>query len=185
MYGLNIHLKSFKLNPKLASGNDKIRVSITTLPEKKKEAFVTEARQMNFVHYFFTINVTDQTQKIIFVFRKIEFFDDPIIASTILHAEDLPTTNPTNVEMKMIKIFEPIQNEGNNKQKRRGIIGEMEIQMSLTTAFPTFEESKNNNKQSKKVHKYSNNSNSNNNDYSKVNYENQNRYKPIFIDDYC
>ena len=87
MYGLNIHLKSFKLNPKLASGNDKIRVSITTLPEKNKEAFVTEARQMNFVHHFFTINVTDQTQKIIFVFRKIEFFDDPIIASTIVHVK--------------------------------------------------------------------------------------------------
>lgn len=184
MYGLNIHLKSFKLNRKLASGNDKIRVSITTLPEKKKEAFVTEARQMNFVHHFFTINVTDQTQKIIFVFRKIEFFDDPIIASTILHAEDLPTRNPTNVGMKTIKIFEPVQNEDNNKNKVRRIFGEMEIQMSLTTAFPTFDESKNNNKQNKKVNKYSNDIN-NNNGYSKVNYDNQNRYKPIFIDDYC
>lgn len=176
MYGLNIHLKSFKLNPSLASGSDKIRVSITTLPEKNKEAFIIEAKQMNFVHHFFTVNVTDRTERIIFVFRKVGFFDDPIIASTIIYAEDLPTKNPNNVEMKTMKIFEPVQNE--NKNKARRVCGEMQVQLSLTTAFPTFDK-KDNNKQVKKNFGYSKN-----NCYSKVNYENQNGYNSIFKDDY-
>ncbi|KAK8834768.1 hypothetical protein M9Y10_030511 [Tritrichomonas musculus] len=195
MYGLNIHLKSFKLNPKLASGNDKIRVSITTLPEKNKEAFVTEARQMNFVHHFFTVNITEETERIIFVFRKVGFFDDPIIASTIIHCNELPTRNRKNEEMKTIQIYEPIQNDNNNNNnnnnhknnKDRRIFGEMEIQFSLTTAFPTFKSKdklnnnkNNNNKQMKTFQGYQKN-----NSYSKMNYENQNGYNSIFNDDYC
>ena len=84
MIGLNIHLKSFKLNPSIINENEKVRVSITTLPDQNKEAFVIEAKQMFCVHHFFTVNVSDKTEKIVFVFRKKGIFDDPIIASDTL-----------------------------------------------------------------------------------------------------
>ncbi|KAK8852939.1 hypothetical protein M9Y10_017934 [Tritrichomonas musculus] len=124
MYGLNIHLKSFKLNPKIIGVNDKVRVSITTFPENNKEAFITEGKQMSFVHHFFTVNVTDQTDKIVIVFRRHGFFDDPIVGSTTISCKDFATKDYENVEMKTMNIYEPLQSQG----KKRRAIGEMEIQ---------------------------------------------------------
>ena len=42
-YGLDIHLESFYLNRNIIQANDKVRVSITTIPEENKEAFVVDA----------------------------------------------------------------------------------------------------------------------------------------------
>ncbi|KAK8865520.1 hypothetical protein M9Y10_011076 [Tritrichomonas musculus] len=132
MQGLNIHMKSFKLSTGIVNENDKVRVSITTFPEQFKEAFIIEAKQMNCAHHFFTVNITDKTQKIVFVFRKKEAKQDPIVASTTININQLPAKNKaTNLEMKTIKIYEPVQN-GN---KNRKVYGEMQVQFSLTTAF--------------------------------------------------
>lgn len=164
MYGLNIHLKSFKLNSNIVNGNDKVRVSITTFPENYKEAFITEAKQMSFVHHFFTVNITNKTQKIVIVFRKVGFLDNPIIASATISSKELPNEYCNNVEMKTMNIYEPLQ----TSSKKRRIFGEMQIQFSLTSAFPTFKvNNKDNNKQKsmKIMH-------SNTNKYSKINEEN-------------
>lgn len=174
MLGLNIHLKSFKLNPGIINGNDKVRVSITTLPEQNKEAFVIEAKQMFCVHHFFTVNITEKTEKIIFVFRKKGFFEDPIIASKTISSSELPKSNENkNTEMKTYEIYEPLQNEQNRRKsnENRRVFGEMKIQFSLTTAFPTFDK-----KQSKSNY-------SKVNGYSKINSK-KNGYNSIFADDY-
>ena len=184
MYGLNIHLKSFKLDPSIISGNDKIRVSITTLPEKNKEAFVIEAKQMKFVHHFFTINITEKTDRIIFVIRKIGFFEDPIIASTMIFSKDFPSGRSINTDTKTFLIYEPLQNNNNNNKnnilnKTRKVYGDMQVELSLTSAFPTFK-SKENNKNNNKVQSYSKS-----NTYSKVNHENQYRNNSIFSNYEC
>ena len=173
MYGLNIHLKSFKLNSNIVNGSDKIRVSITTFPENNKEAFITEAKQMSFVHHFFTVNITDKTEKMVIVFRKIGFLDNPIIASATIRSTELPTNDYENVEMKTMNLYEPLQ----TATKKRRIFGEMQIQFSLTSAFPTFKASnKNNNHQKTTKSVYSKN-----NKYSKINEEN-NQYSNSMIE---
>lgn len=192
MYGLNIHLDSFELNPNIIKANDKIRVSITSLPEESKEAFIIEAKNMNYVHHFFTVNITPETRKIIFVFRKKSFLQgDPIIASTSIHADQFPTpnnmnninniNNMNNTEMKKVNIFEPIQNNNNiniNKlgtmKENRRIYGEMRIQLSTSETFPT--SSFKTNFGIEKIHKGEG--------YSKVtmlsSHENQNQNNSIF-----
>lgn len=142
MYGLNIHLFSFNLYINDIRPNDKIRVSITSLPEEKKQAFIIDAKEVNDIHHFFNINITDKTQKIIFVFRKKSFLhSDPIIASTIVGADKLPKmrNSSANTEIKQINIFEPVARSNNNNynlNESRKVIGQMQIQMSLENAFP-------------------------------------------------
>lgn len=143
MYGLYIHVQSIHLNQDVIGSNDKIRVSITTVPEENKQAFVIEAKKMDNIHHFFTVNITDQTKKIIIVFRKKSFIlNDPIIASTILHSDQFPNfqDKSKNTEIKLIDIYEPLQHSHQEKSiysnNQRRNLGRMEIQLSLEEAFP-------------------------------------------------
>ncbi|KAK8889100.1 hypothetical protein M9Y10_033844 [Tritrichomonas musculus] len=141
MQGLNIHLQSIELG-NLLQKNDKLRVSITTLPEGNKQAFIIDAKKLSNIHHFFTVNITDKTRKIIFVFRKKSFIqNDPIIASTIVHANLFPNLqdDKLNTEMKAINILEPLhgaRDADNFNPQQRKVIGHMYIQMSLTNEFP-------------------------------------------------
>lgn len=140
MYGLNIHLFSFKLFANNVHPNDKIRVSITSIPEENKQAFIIEAKKINDIHHFFTLNITDKTKKIIFVFRKKSIIqNDPIIASTIIHRDEMPIScfDSKNTELKQISIYEPISGKNNNANflENRQVLGQMQIQMSLQEAF--------------------------------------------------
>lgn len=144
MYGLNIHLISFTLEKNLISPSDKVRVSITTIPEENKQSFIIEANKMNYVHHFFTVNITDQTKKIIFVFRKKSFIQsDPIIASTVIHANEFPKSlnDQANTEIKTINIYESMAQINNFGYKypydSRRVFGQMQVQLVLTEAFPT------------------------------------------------
>lgn len=143
MYGLYIHVQSIHLNQDVIGSNDKIRVSITTVPEENKQAFVIEAKKMDNMHHFFTVNITDQTKKIIIVFRKKSFIlNDPIIASTILHSDQFPNfqDKSKNTEIKLIDIYDPLQHSHQEKSiysnNQRRNLGRMEIQLSLEEAFP-------------------------------------------------
>lgn len=175
MIGLNIHLKSFLLNPKIASGNDKLRVSVTTLPELNKESFIIQAKQSFCAQHFFTVNISEATEKILFVFRKKGIFEDPIIASTTISSKSLPKLNQIeNLEMKTLKIYEPVKNGNKNRQ----VYGEMQVNFSLTTAFPTFEK-KQCNDQSCNLQGYLKVYG-----YSRIQNENQKKqYNSIFVDE--
>lgn len=185
MHGLNIHLQSFHLNNDIIRPNDKICVSITTIPEDSKQAFVVEALKMDNVHHFFTINVNKYTEKIIFVFRKKSFIqNDPIIASTIIHSDNFPKSKDetNNTEIKSINIFEPLSKIHDRKDQvknaNRKIVGQMEIQFSFEDEFPIMNIS-NKYQTSTSIHK---------NGYSKVksSYNNENQIQNnndiIFID---
>ena len=191
MYGLNIHLQSFNLKRSIAHGSDKIRVSITTIPEERKEAFVIEASKMKDVHHFFTVNVDKNTQKIIFVFRKKSFLNnDPIIASTVVRNDELPqSANDTNnTEMKTINIFEPISGDKKSfySPQNRKVFGQMHIQFTPTEPFPapSFKDSYNHYKKnnSTRISTYHVTS-VNNKSYGSYGYqsnENQNQYQNYY-----
>ena len=163
VYGLDIHLYSFKLQNDLIHKNDKIRVSITTIPEENKQHFTLDNRKMDKIHHFFTVNITKNTKKIIFVFRKKSFINsDPIIASTIIQSAEFPKSidDPSSNEIKTFTIFEPLckirkESPGSmnsafscrNPNGNRTIVGEMNVQFKLTNAFPDQDlNTKNNNK---------------------------------------
>lgn len=164
--GLNIHLVSFDLPKRVIRDNEEIRVSITTMPEERKQHFHMHAKKMHKSNHVFSINITNQTKKVIMVFRRKSFlYNDPIIASTIIHASDFPKLPPgmtsftcgvINTDVKTLQIFYPLQkqmqemreerahngqvnpneiDQANHKINRK-VLGQMQIQMSFTTPYP-------------------------------------------------
>lgn len=133
MRGLKIHISSFMLNQNIVQGSDKVRISVTTFPEENKELYTMEAKKLSDSHHMFSINITDQTRKILFVFRKKNIFqNDPIIASTIINASEFPYPDDSkNTEVKTIKIYEPIQKMSYDRQNRQ-VVGQMEIKFTIT-----------------------------------------------------
>lgn len=186
MYGLNIHLISFRLNSQIIGQRDKIRVSITTIPEECKQSFFINAKDIHHCHHFFTVNITNQTKKIIVVFRKKSIIqNDPIIASTIIHSNEFPKSkdDSQNSDVKRIDIYEPISNGPGtlNPGQERKIYGQMQIQMSLDNPFQDTPFTKQVNYNIGKIH--------NGEGYAKVNAMNlnenaqQNYNNSLFVDD--
>lgn len=197
--GLNIHLVAFNLPKNVIKDHEEIRVSITTLPEEKKQHFKLQAKKMKNSNHVFSINITNQTKKVIMVFRKKSLlYNDPIIASTIIHQTDFPTLppgmssfncDPISTDIKNLEIYYPLQKQIREMRKHthdqkfpaqpadktakinRKIIGNMQVQMSFTTPYPDLEVA---NEKFRKSHR-NGESNSNFNDahgsYSKNNYE--------------
>lgn len=144
MLNLNIQLQSIKLSKDIVNENDTVRVSITTLPDGQKQAQTFEVKEMNASQPTFKIQMNDQTEKVIIVFRKKSFFGQaPIIASTTLKSKDIHIFKELiNNEHKKISIFEPIQNFNNknnnmktNENKSRRIVGTMEVDFTLIEEF--------------------------------------------------
>lgn len=179
-YGLNIHVVDFTLNNSLCKENDSIRVSITTIPEHYKQSYKIHKADCKKFNHVFSVNITDETKRIIVVFRKKKMLStNPIIASTIIHSKDFPEKpdqfdrygfcSTKQTDLQTLNIFEPLQTadpnytpinyeaqDTTNGKINRRIVGEMNIQLSLSTPYAEFEDknkshqSKNNNKVSSK-----------------------------------
>lgn len=187
LYGLDIQLCSFKLDDSLIHHNEKIRVSITTIPEEKKQHFTLNPKKMNDVHHFFTINITKNTKRIVFVFRRKKILkNNPIIASTIIQSAEFPkSTNDLSCkEIKTFSIFEPLSKikkenpqsmnsffSQRNPNGNRKIVGQMNVQFKLTNPFPDQNINDKNKKNSKKSK-----------GYEKMN--NENKESNIYYNDY-
>lgn len=139
-YQLNIFIHSFILPTNIIKPNDEVRVSITTLPEEQKQNFTINADKMNHVRHAFSVPITKNTTKVIFVFRKKSFFEaDPIVASTVLHSQDFPklilrTNEIDSAPIQNINIYEPVQRketQGFNSFHRR-ILGQLQLQLLLS-----------------------------------------------------
>lgn len=140
MLNLNMQIQSINLSKEIVNDNDSIRVSITTLPDGQKQAHTLEYKKINNIQPSFKIQMNNQTEKIVIVFRKQNIFSsDNIIASTVLHSKDMHIFKEMiNNEHKKVPIYEPIQGKNNNKQmqnKSRRILGNMEIEFSLSEDF--------------------------------------------------
>ena len=173
MLSLNIDVQCIELRSELISVNDKIRVSITTIPDNQKQAQIFEAKKLNFVRPSFKIRFNEATKKILIVIRKKNYFEgDPIIASTTIH-----TYNISNIfkernsnDQKRVNLYESIKNTNNNPQFAQSnqtldIIGHIDINFSVNEDKSIFSNKKNN-KENKKY-----------NDLSKMNsFKKENEY---------
>lgn len=161
-FGLNIHLLSFTLPRDVMKDKDDIRVSITTMPEESKQHFHLRGKKTNYSNHIFSLNVTNQTKRIIMVFRKKHLFaDDPIIASSTIHMSDFSKfpRNPEELgngaistDVKTLNVYYPLQKQiieenrqGKNISKyniKRKVLGQMQIQLSFTTPYASFSHKK-------------------------------------------
>lgn len=174
--GLNIHLLAFALPMNIVKDNEEVRVSITTIPDEKKQHFTIEGKKMGNSNHVFSVNVTEKTAKIIMVFRKVLYLSEsPIIASTVIKLKefkDCPNEQITNgmitTEVKNINIYYPLQKqikEEGNKKIQRKVLGQMKIQMTFTTPFSNIKSDKVNNTKSSST--FYNNNYSNKSFFSK------------------
>lgn len=161
-FGLNIHLLSFTLPRDVMKDKDDIRVSITTMPEESKQHFHLRGKKTNYSNHVFSLNITNQTKRIIMVFRKKHFFaDDPIIASATIHMSDFSKfpRNPEEIgngtistDVKTLNVYYPLQKQiieenrqGKNISKyniKRKVLGQMQIQLTFTTPYASFSHKK-------------------------------------------
>lgn len=143
---MNIHLLSFKLPKDVVKDKEEIRVSITTIPEENKEHFSIEGKNMNKVNHVFSMNITNETKKVIMVFRKKTVFGEkPIIASTTIKLnefENIPreeiTNGVINTDVKTIDIYYPLQQQKKEEHKEkveRKILGQMQVQLSFSSPY--------------------------------------------------
>lgn len=146
MQKLRIDLQSFQFTNGLIQANDTVRVSITTLPENRKQALIIDAKKLKNFHHFFSINISYQTEKILFVIRKKNIVQNsPIIASTVIYSNQIPMSNDdqNNKEVKNINLYEPVQSLNKKSNKKRKILGLMQVQFSLIPLKKIFEKNSN------------------------------------------
>ena len=80
IFSLTINVQSIELLSAFVSSNDKIRVSITTLPDEQKQAQVYEYKKLKTVQPTFKVEFKETTKKILIVLRKKSYLEsDPII----------------------------------------------------------------------------------------------------------
>ena len=151
--GMIIHLLSFNLPKNIIDKEEEVRVSITTLPDEKKEHFTIEGKKMYNANHVFTLNVTNQTKTVVMVFRKKTFLqENPIIASAKLslnNFKNVPKEQITNgvitSDIQTLNIYYPLQkqmNEEHSKNIKRKVLGEMQVQLSFTVPYIEIEKSK-------------------------------------------
>ncbi|KAK8897318.1 hypothetical protein M9Y10_015260 [Tritrichomonas musculus] len=208
--GLNIHLLSFTLPKDVIKSKDDIRVSITTMPEQNKQHFHLHGKKMHCTNHVFSLNITNQTKRIIMVFRKKTFLsEDPIIASTIIYSLDFPKipgdidrfeSEPISTDVKTLNIYYPLQKQireqgGNinnvqDKKITRKVLGQMQVQLTFTTPYTSVSQKKTikNNNKSNKISKSDKHNNKNNgtklHKNKKGNYEeinSQNQFEHMYI----
>ena len=148
--GLNIHLISFELTKKSIVENDTIEVCITTIPEEKRENYITKYSNINSHNQIFSLNITNHTSKIIIVFRKKTIcIGTPIIALSSLYLHDFSNfpekdiQNETiSTDVQKINLYSPshkpicdelhIQCHQRKTEIDGKVIGQFEIQLSYT-----------------------------------------------------
>ena len=165
-HGLNIHLIAFFLPKDIIKEKEQIRVSITTMPDETKQHFSIKGKLMDYTNHLFSLNITNQTEKIIIVFRKKTLLkENPIIASTTINLKDFKEMPNEQIkegiietDVKSFNLYYPLQKqirEEHQQNVKRTIIGNMKIKLSFTTPFShvkqdkVCQKSKNNNNQNK------------------------------------
>mgnify|MGYP001033567758 FL=1 len=176
---MNIHLLSFTLPKNILKEKDDVRVSITTMPEERKQHFTIESKKIYSVNHVFSINITEKTDKIIIVFRKKTILsENPIIASATLSLnkfKNVPKEQITNgiltSDVQTLNIYYPLQKqmkEEHCKNIERKVLGQMQVQLSFTVPYIEIEKNK-----KKKI--------SNENKINKNNNQNDTKSKKIHM----
>ena len=173
MLNLNIRMQSIELESSLISSNDKIRVSLTALPENIKEAQIFEAKKINHVQPSFKIQFKDNTKEILIVFRKKNYLEgDPIIASTVIYTSNISNIfkERNNQDEKKVTLYQI-----NHANGTANVVGHMYINFTVNEEIMRSKKNNNNNKINKENKKY--------NEFSKINsaFKKENEY--LLLDD--
>ena len=147
---INIHIISFNLNESLYRKDEDIRVSITSAPEHQKDFAVIPSKLMNSFNHVLHSNITNETSKILIVFRRAAADGgNPIIASTTIRVQDFPIkTKHTNLQTGFfaicptgtwtLDIYSPKHNSlfkhkfGNLRENQRKVVGKVKFQIDLS-----------------------------------------------------
>ncbi len=136
---------------------------------KKKQHFYVKGKKINASNHVFSLNITNKTDKIVMVFRKKNpLGDDPIIASATIHLKkftELPieqiTSGTQMTDVRILDLFYPLQKQieeeqtkcAANKQMRRKVVGQMEVQLSFSSPYLNSNKEKTNKKENNKENK--------------------------------
>ena len=123
-YELTIEIPTIRLSQSIVNKHDTVRVSITTLPERQKKAIHVKAKELQKFNHTFKVNITEETDTIIVVFRKKDFFGkENIIASTLIKSHQFNQIGnqqmPVVTEIENIDIYEPAHHQNEKKQTRK------------------------------------------------------------------
>ena len=160
MLSLTINIQSIELLSQLVSSNDKIRISITTLPDEQKQAQVYDYQKLNTVRPTFKVEFKETTKKILIVFRKKSYLEaDPIIASTTIYTDDLTNIfkEKNNFDFKKVNLFESNKHNKENYQQNETpkIIGNADICFGICEEKFIKSSKKNNIKETNKHREFS------------------------------
>ena len=72
--GLTINFLSFSLPIELIKDNDEIEIALMTYPDDKSQTHAILAKNRYYIHHYFQINISDETEQIIFIISKRGFF---------------------------------------------------------------------------------------------------------------
>lgn len=121
-------MHSFELSKNIIRPKEKIRLSITTLPDGQKQAISFNAKKINEIQPSFNIKLSEHTEKIIIVLRKKSIFgSEPIIASTYMKTKDFTIFNGEMKDKKKIRLFESVHQD----KIKRSIVGHMKIEFTI------------------------------------------------------
>ena len=123
-YELSIQMPTIQLSQSIVNKHDTVRVSITTLPERQKKAIHIKAKELQKFNHTFKVNITEETDTIIVVFRKKDFFGkENIIASTLIRSHQFNQIGnqqmPVVSEIDNIEIYEPAHQPNEKKHTRK------------------------------------------------------------------
>lgn len=127
--GIKIQVFSITFSENVIRDSDDFRISVTSFPEKNKHYYYFHGNQLVFFDQVFYLNITNDTNEILFVFRKKSFIDnDPIVASAIIHSTEFPKI-PQNIsqlnleksktDIKVIDLLEPKHQNMTNDSIRK------------------------------------------------------------------
>ena len=201
-YELSIQMSSIQLSRNIVDKHDTVRVSITTIPEQQKQAIHVKGKEMNNFNHTFKVNITNETQRILVIFRKKDFLGyEQIIASTVIPSSQFqPIFNgnekqrmPIVSEVSNVNVYEPLQKSQqrqqtrkngenlyeciclNNNQGSRKVLGNIRIQYMLNECTSYINNySKYNNKQKNYNYQYNEN-------YNQRQFDNQYRNTTLEI----
>lgn len=162
MLNLNINIESIELSNELLSSNDKVRISITTLPDNQKHAEIFDSKKLNFIRPSFKIEYKNTIKKLLIVFRKKNYFDgDPIIATAVIYTENLTNIfkEQKNFDTKKVILYE------SSKNQVRNVVGQIEVNFFITEDLKNSKMNKKNDKKKYRENMKNNSSTKKENEY--------------------
>lgn len=159
--GLTINLLSFTIPPKIICETDQLRVKIKTLPDGNKQKYDIKGKKMSNCNLIYTFNITNQTERLLFIFRKKTILSvSPVIGTANLDVSEIMESSNSS-STKMLDIYYPIERQLQEQQPhgtdrssiKEKAIGQAKVSILLSGPHETVQntsKSKDQKKQTKK-----------------------------------